>query len=262
LSIRYHRFGLIGYPLEHSASALYFAKKFEREGLKDYSYSLFPLLTEDKVRPLISNTPGLQGFNVTIPYKQSIIQFLDNLDPLAREIGAVNTVIINRSGPEVELRGYNTDAGGFKNSLSPDFDHTHALILGTGGSSKAVAYILKGMGIEILNVSRTKKDREIIRYDELTPALLEKFTFIVNCTPAGMIPDTGSTPPLPFALLGPRHFVYDLIYKPAETKLLRLARESGARTQNGFRMLELQAELSFEIWMNASNDCLPVTGEQ
>ena len=230
--------------------------------MKDYSYSLFPLLTEDKVRPLISNTPGLQGFNVTIPYKQSIIPFLDNLDPLAREIGAVNTVIINRSGPEVELRGYNTDAGGFKNSLSPDFDHTHALILGTGGSSKAVAYILKGMGIEILNVSRTKKDREIIRYDELTPSLLEKFTFIVNCTPAGMIPDTGSTPPLPFVLLGPRHFVYDLIYKPAETKLLRLARESGARTQNGFRMLELQAELSFEIWMNASNDCLPVTGEQ
>ncbi|MCX6283496.1 MAG: shikimate dehydrogenase [Bacteroidetes bacterium] len=251
---RYRRFGLIGYPLEHSASALYFAKKFEREGLTDYSYTLFPLLSADEVRPLISNTPGLQGFNVTIPYKQSIIPFLDYLDPLAQEIGAVNTVTINRSGQEVKLKGYNTDAGGFKNSLSPDFNHTHALILGTGGSSKAVAYILKEMGIETLNVSRTKKEERIIRYEELTPGLLEKFTFIVNCTPAGMIPDTGSAPPLPFALLDPRHFVYDLIYKPVETKLLRLARESGARTQNGFRMLELQAELAFAIWMNESND--------
>jgi len=243
------RFGLIGYPLEHSVSARYFAKKFEREGLTDYSYTLFPLVSVDEVKPLIAGTPRLQGFNVTIPYKQTIIPLLDHLDPLAAEIGAVNTVAIKHFASGFELTGYNSDAGGFRSSLCPDFHHTHALILGTGGSSKAVAYILKEMGLEVLKVSRTKKAEGIIRYEELGTALLELFTFIVNCTPAGMFPETDNTPGLPFNMLGPRHFVYDLIYNPAETLLLKKAAQAGAKIQNGMKMLELQAELTFNIWM-------------
>jgi shikimate dehydrogenase len=204
----------------------------------------------DEVGALVAGTARLKGFNVTIPYKESIIPFLDRLDPLAAGIGAVNTVLIRHSGALTELIGYNTDAGGFKRSLNPGFHYTHALILGTGGSSKAVAYILKEMGLEVLHVSRTKKSETIIRYDELSARLLEKYTFIVNCTPAGMFPDTETAPPLPFGLLGPLHFVYDLVYKPPETRLLYLARAAGAKTQNGMKMFQNQAELSFKIWMN------------
>ena len=242
------QFGLIGYPLEQSASARYFAEKFEREGLKSYSYTLFPMVSVDEVRPLIEARPLLQGFNVTIPHKQSIIPLLDSLDPLAAAIGAVNTVCVERSATAYKLKGYNTDAGGFKGSLNPDFNDSHALILGTGGSSRAVAWVLKEMGLQVMHVSRTKKHEGTIGYEELSPELLEKFTFIVNCTPAGMVPAINTAPDLPITLLSPRHFVYDLIYKPPETKLLRLAHEAGAKTQNGFRMLELQAELAFRIW--------------
>jgi shikimate dehydrogenase len=245
----FYRFGLIGYPLEHSASASYFAGKFKREGLSSYSYSLFPLMHVDEVRALMASIPGLQGFNVTIPYKQSIIPLLDHLDPLAAEIGAVNTVVVRRNGNDFELGGYNTDAEGFRLSLPPVFTHTHAMILGTGGSSAAVACVLKKMGLEVLKVSRREKSGGEIVYEEISAGLLERFTFIINCTPAGMFPATGSAPAMPFHLLGPRHFVYDLIYNPGETILLQRAREAGAQTQNGMRMLELQAELAFKIWM-------------
>ena len=209
-----YRFGLIGYPLEHSASAGYFADKFEREGLTDYSYSLFPLMSVDEVIPLIAGTPGLQGFNVTIPYKQSIIPFLDRLDDVAEEIGAVNTVMIKHSGPKYELYGYNTDAEGFRLSLPLDFHHKFALILGTGGSSNAVAYSLRKMGLKVLRVSRTKKAEGIISYEEIDNDLLGQYTFIVNCTPVGMFPEVNMAPPLPFSLLGPSHYIYDLIYNP------------------------------------------------
>jgi len=244
------RFGLIGNPLEHSASAGYFAKKFGREGLTDYSYSLFPLMSVDEIIPMIARTHGLQGFNVTIPYKQSIIPLLDHLDIVAEEIGAVNTVVIKRSGPEFELTGYNTDAEGFRLSLPSGFHYKYALILGTGGSSLAVAYGLKKMGLKILRVSRAKKTEGIITYDELDRNLLEQYTFIVNCTPAGMFPESDMAPPLPYSLLGPFHYIYDLIYNPAETKLLCLAGKAGARTQNGQMMFELQADLAFKIWMS------------
>jgi len=245
----FYRFGLIGYPLEHSASARYFTGKFEREGLINYSYSLFPLMHVDEVRALISSIPGLQGFNITIPYKQSIIPLLDHLDPVAAEIGAVNTVVVRPIGSGFELGGYNTDAEGFRLSLPPVFNHTHTLILGTGGASAAVAYVLKKMGIEVLKVSRNKKTEGITGYEEITKDLLERYTCIINCTPSGMFPDTNAAPALPFHLLGPRHFVYDLIYNPSETLLLKQAREAGASTRNGMKMLELQAELSFRIWM-------------
>jgi len=242
-------FGLIGFPLEHSASALYFSNKFKRERLDGFTYSLFPLPSADGILPLISSLPHLQGLNVTIPHKQSIIPWLNYIDPVAKEIGAVNTLLIRRSGKGFDLCGYNTDAEGFRLSLRPGFMHTHALILGTGGSSKAVEYSLKKMQLDVLKVSRTFRAPGIICYDDLSPEILRKFTFIVNCTPAGMFPETETSPQLPVGLLGPSHEVYDLIYNPSETKLLREARKAGAITCNGMKMLELQAELSFKIWM-------------
>lgn len=242
------QFGLIGFPLTHSASARYFAEKFEREGLTGFSYSLFPIPSADELLPLISSLPDLQGLNVTIPHKQSIIPLLLQIDPVAREIGAVNTVLVSRTAKGMEMHGFNTDAEGFRLSLRSGFNHTHALILGTGGSSNAVAYCLKNMGLDILKVSRSLKAPGIIQYAELSSDILRKYTFIVNCTPAGMFPDKESAPHFPFNLLGPQHEVYDLIYNPAETKLLRKAREAGALTSNGMKMLELQAELSYRIW--------------
>jgi shikimate dehydrogenase len=249
LNGRTYRFGLIGYPLEHSASARYFTSKFERERLNNYSYSLFPLMHLDEIKALTASIPGLQGLNVTIPYKQSIIPLLDQLDPVAAEIGAVNTVVVKRNNKGFLLSGYNTDAKGFRLSLPQDFNHTHALVLGTGGASAAVTYVLKTMGIEVLKVSRDKRSEGIIGYEEINKDVLERFTFIINSTPSGMFPQTNAAPALPFHLLGPRHFVYDLIYNPAETLLLKQAREAGASTQNGMEMLKLQAELAFKIWM-------------
>lgn len=246
------RFGLIGNPLTHSASAAYFAEKFRREGLDSYSYSLYPLKSADEVRALIAGIPGLGGLNVTIPYKQSIIPLLNRVEKTAAEIGAVNTILIKRSEGHTELTGYNTDAEGFRQSLPHGFSHKHALVLGTGGSSKAVAWILGEMGVKVLFVSRLKKGRGIINYEDVTADVIQKHSFIVNCTPLGMFPETEQAPPLPYRLLGASHLAYDLIYNPAETKFLSMAADAGAKTQNGRKMFENQAELSFKIWTEGS----------
>jgi shikimate dehydrogenase len=242
------RFGLIGYPLDHSASASYFTKKFTSEGLTNYSYQLFPLKAVEEVNSLLAVTSGLKGFNVTIPYKESIIPFLTVLHPDAEAIGAVNTVLVKTSGTGTRLIGYNTDAEGFRRSLPPTLSHRNALILGTGGSAKAVAFTLRKLGLNVLLVSRTERSQTTISYEELTRELMHQFTFIINCTPAGMFPDLKGTPPLPLKWLSPGHFVYDLIYNPEETLLLRNARKAGAVTKNGQLMFETQAELSFRIW--------------
>jgi shikimate dehydrogenase len=242
------RFGLIGYPLEHSASASYFEKKFAAVGLENYSYQMFPLGRVEDVTELIARIPDLKGFNVTIPYKEKIIPFLGTIHPVASAIGAVNTVLVRSSGKEKLLSGYNTDADGFRNSLPAELLYSKALILGTGGSAKAVEYTLNKLGMEVLFVSRTSSNRKTIRYSEITKKLMKHFTFIVNCNPAGMYPDIAGMPPFPVQWIGPGHFVYDLIYNPEETLLLRLARKAGAKTQNGLRMFEAQAELSFRIW--------------
>jgi len=242
------RFGLIGNPLTHSASAVYFAEKFRREGLDSYSYSLYPLKSADEVRALIAGIPGLCGLNVTIPYKQSIIPLLNSIDKTAAEIGAVNTILIKRSQGKAELIGYNTDAEGFRQSLPERFSHKHTLVLGTGGSSKAVAWVLAEMGVEVLFVSRLKKGRGIINYEDVTVDVMQKYSLIVNCTPQGMFPETEQAPPLPYQFIGASHMAYDLIYNPAETKFLSMAADAGARTQNGRKMFEIQAELSFKIW--------------
>ena len=242
------RFGLIGYPLEHSGSADLFRKKFLSEGLLHYSYSLFPLRSIELLPSFLQQQTDLTGFNVTIPFKERIIPFLDSLDDIAGETGAVNTVLVERSAGRKILKGFNTDAEGFELSLPAGFDFTSCLILGTGGASKAVARTMRKKGVNVMFVSRTHQDANTVTYGELTPKIIGEHRFVVNCSPLGMYPDIADCPPLPFEFLGSGHFVYDLIYNPPQTVFLRKAAEAGARTQNGQSMLENQAALSFRIW--------------
>lgn len=244
------RFGLIGDPLEHSFSARYFKEKFERENISDCRYDLFPLSKVSEIRKLISAFDNLAGFNVTIPHKTSIIPLLDELDQSASAVGAVNTVKIFRKNNALKLKGFNTDTWGFENSTDAFEQHIHALILGTGGAAKAIAFVLKSKNIDFLMVSRNPKEKWEIRYDQLTEPILSKYLWIINTTPLGMFPDTKAFPPIPYHLLTPRHFLYDLIYNPTETIFLAKGNQAGAKTMNGLLMLELQAEKAWEIWNN------------
>ncbi|MBN1143248.1 MAG: shikimate dehydrogenase [Bacteroidales bacterium] len=243
-------FGLIGFPLSHSFSAKYFAEKFERESLRDCTYSNFPLEQIGLLNQLIEQQVNLIGLNVTIPYKEQIIPYLHSVEEEAAQIGAVNTIKIIRNGGSVHLKGYNTDAYGFQKSLEP-FIKKHfskALILGTGGASKAVAYVLNRMGIEVTYVSRIPRNPGHLSYEELTPAIIAACQVIVNTSPAGMYPNTDVCPAIPYECLTPGHVLYDLIYNPAETKFLALGRLQGAATINGLQMLHLQADKAWEIW--------------
>ncbi len=244
-------FGLIGYPLSHSFSAQYFAKKFSDGHISDAGYHLFPLEDISILPQLIEQQPDLEGFNITIPYKESILPYLDHLTAEATDIGAVNCVKIDRNQPSgVKLTGYNTDIYGFKESLVPLLKSYHqtALILGTGGASKAVSFALKQMGIAYTLVSRSGQRDTTIHYSQITENLINKSLIIINSTPAGMYPHTESCPDIPYQFLGSKHILFDLIYNPAETKFLKMGREAGATTLNGLKMLELQAEKSWEIW--------------
>lgn len=243
-------FGLIGFPLSHSFSAKYFADKFEREKLTDCNYSNFPLEQIGLLNQLIQEHDDLIGLNVTIPYKEQVIPYLQSIEEEAAQIGAVNTLKIIRSGNAFHLRGYNTDAYGFRASLAPYvMEHfTRALILGTGGASKAVAYILKRMGMEVTYVSRKPKNPGHLSYSQVTPAIMASSHVIVNASPSGMYPDTDTCPSIPYEYLTPGHVLYDLIYNPAETKFLALGRLKGAATINGLQMLHLQADKAWEIW--------------
>jgi shikimate dehydrogenase len=243
-------FGLIGFPLSHSFSAKYFAEKFERERLKDCTYSNFPLEQIGMLNQLIEKHENLIGLNVTIPYKQQVIPYLDSVEEEAAQIGAVNTIKIVRKDGRIHLKGYNTDAYGFRASLEP-FIKEHfskALILGTGGASKAVANVLNKMGIEVTYVSRKPGNPEHLSYKELTPAIMASCQVIVNASPSGMYPDIHACPAIPYECLTPGHVLYDLIYNPAETKLLALGRSKGASAINGLQMLHLQADRAWEIW--------------
>jgi shikimate dehydrogenase len=240
-------YGLIGFPLSHSWSVDYFTKKFETEQKKERQYCLFPLNSLADFHDLLQQYPDLSGLNVTIPYKEKIIDFLDELEDTAKEIGAVNTIQILNKGKKIHLKGYNTDAEGFLKSA--DFsDHSNALILGSGGAAKAVRYALKKLGIQSLIVSRSPFYPEVISYSDLDRYMIHENRLIINATPAGMTPDIDSFPPIPYHYLTARHFLYDLVYNPALTQFLQKGREYGAKTQNGLRMLQLQAELSFAIW--------------
>lgn len=240
-----HLFGIIGRPLGHSFSARYFGEKFAAEGLDDHSYSKFELSDISELPALVASHPDLRGFNVTIPYKQQVIPLLDALSPEAERIGAVNCVKVENG----RLTGYNTDALGFRNSLLELLgeERPAALVLGTGGASKAVKYILAQEGIDFLNVSRTPGP-DAIAYHDLDRQTVQSHPLIVNATPLGTYPAVEGCPDLPYRFIGPRHRLFDLVYNPPLTAFLARGRERGARIMNGSRMLIDQAEKSWEIW--------------
>jgi len=243
-------FGLIGYPLAHSFSAKYFKEKFAAEGIPDAEYRLFPLENISEITSLIELHPDLQGFNITIPYKVAILPYLNKISEAAQSVGAVNCVKIERNTSEVKLSGYNTDVYGFKASLNPFLKpfHKKALVLGTGGASKAVCFTLKELGIEYTLVSRSDPKESILNYSQLTEEIITDNLLIINTTPVGTSPVVDKCPDIPYQFLGNSHLLFDLIYNPAETMFLKQGREAGATTINGSKMLELQAEKSWEIW--------------
>jgi len=241
--------GLIGYPLSHSFSVGYFADKFKKEGIGDFQYLNFPMPDLSGFKVFINEHPDLTGLNVTIPYKEKIIAYIDNLDPLAEKIGAVNTLKFIQDGAHRTIKGFNTDYWGFRDSLLPNLtaSHKNALNLGTGGASKAVVFVLNELGIGYLYVSRNPEKGEL-GYNDICASIIQKHLLIINTTPLGTFPDVRSFPDIPYDLLTSDHLLYDLVYNPPETEFLRLGRQKGANGINGQKMLELQAEKSWEIW--------------
>lgn len=243
-------YGLLGYPLCHSFSARYFAGKFSRERI-DAEYRNFEYATVDEAMACFSALPALRGFNVTIPHKQTVMEWLDDLSPEARAIGAVNVVRVERvaGAARPRLVGYNSDVVGFVRSLRPLLRpcHTAALVLGTGGASKAVTHGLRLLGIGPVSVSRSPAPGRLT-YRDLTPEVVQGHRLIVNCTPVGTFPHDGECPDIPYGLLSSDHLLYDLVYNPEETLFMKRGRESGAAVKNGLEMLRLQAEAAWSIW--------------
>jgi len=242
-------FGLIGYPLSHSFSKKFFTEKFKHEEIPGCQYELFPLEQVEALRNLLATTAGLQGLNVTIPYKLEVMPFLNEVEDAAAKIGAVNCISIKQKEGVQWLTGYNTDAYGFKESLVPLLKpyHSKALILGNGGASKAVKYVLNEINIPFKVVVRTQVDGCML-YSEITKELLESHTLIINTTPLGMYPNVDQCPELPYQHLSAQHLAYDLVYNPEETTFLKKAQQMGAAVKNGMEMLYLQAERSWQIW--------------
>jgi len=238
-------FGLIGYPLTHSFSKNYFTEKFKKEAIENCRYENFQLADVGDLPKIINDHPDLRGFNVTIPYKESVLQFLDESDQLVKRIGACNCVKVI----DGKLIGYNTDVIGFKKALLNKFDpsHKNALILGTGGAAKAVEFVLRTLEVQYRYVSRYPSVRNL-SYEQLTPHLMEQNTLIINTTPLGMYPKIAEAPPLPYHLITQNHFLFDLIYNPEKTLFLKKGEEQGATIQNGSDMLVYQAEESWRIW--------------
>lgn len=241
------RFGLVGKSLQHSFSKQYFSDKFQAKQLLDCIYDNFEFASVDEILPKLHSIEDLVGFNVTFPYKEGILSKLDKVAEEARSIGAVNCVK-RINGQYV---GFNTDVYGFSQSIKPFLDNTHerALILGTGGASKAAAYVLKTLGVDVFFVSRDKsRSGADFNYDELSPVLMKSFLLIINCTPCGTFPNLEELPSLPMNGFTTQHLLYDMVYNPAQTALMKAAANGGATTINGWSMLQLQAEKSWEIW--------------
>ncbi|RKE92348.1 shikimate dehydrogenase [Ichthyenterobacterium magnum] len=238
--------GLLGKNISYSFSRAHFTAKFENENLP-YSYVNFDIDEISKLKDILKNNSNLKGFNVTIPYKEQIIPFLDDINKKARKIGAVNTVTISKTG---RLKGYNTDYYGFKKSIQPYLKphHKNALILGTGGASKAIAYALKKLKIDFDYVSRSQNTMAKFLYSDLTPEIIASYTIIINCTPIGTHPNVNECPDIPYDGITDKHILYDLIYNPSHTKFLICGEIKGAATCNGLEMLELQAEKAWKIW--------------
>lgn len=243
------KYGLIGYPLVHSHSKDFFAEKFEREGI-DAVYENFEIPEANMLMSIIRNNPTLRGLNCTIPHKQAIIPLLDELSPEAQEIGAVNVIeICRKDNGTVRLKGHNTDIVGFMESIRPMLRpyHKKALILGTGGASRAIRAGLERLGLAWKYVSRNRKDN-VFSYEDITPHVLQEYKVIVNCSPVGMYPHIDEAPVLPYNALGSEHLLFDLVYNPEETEFMRRGAQYGAKVKNGQEMLQLQALASWEIW--------------
>ena len=243
------KYGLIGYPLGHSFSISYFNQKFADENI-DAVYENFEIPSIDILPEILDSNPNLRGLNVTIPYKEKVIPFLDSISPEAQAIGAVNVIRVIHNGNDLKLKGYNSDVIGFTQSIEPMLDkkwHKKALVLGTGGASKAITYGLKSLGLEPVYVSRYQRPGTI-QYESITPEVIEEYNVIVNCTPLGMYPHTEECPQLPYEAMNSHTILYDLIYNPDETLFMRKGREHGADVKNGLEMLLLQAFVSWEFW--------------
>ncbi len=242
------KYGLIGYPLGHSLSRDYFNTKFQSEGI-DAEYTNYEIPNIKSLKAILLTTPELRGLNVTIPYKQDIIPLLTEITPTAKAIGAVNVVKVTRKGKKILLKGYNSDVVGFTESIRPLLKHWHkrALILGTGGSSKAVAYGLRELNVEPTFVSRRKRSG-VITYEDVTPELMGEYKVVVNCTPMGMHPNISDCPTIPYEALDNHSLLYDLVYNPEETTFLTRGKRHGAVTKNGLEMLLLQAFATWEFW--------------
>ena len=243
------KYGLIGYPLGHSFSISYFNQKFKDENI-DAVYENFEIPSIDLLPEVLDSNPNLKGLNVTIPYKQKVIPFLDNISPEARAIGAVNVIKVIHEGKKTRLKGYNSDVIGFTQSIEPMLEpryHKKALILGTGGASKAIDYGLKSLGLDTVFVSRFERP-DTIQYDKITPDVVKEYNVIVNCTPLGMFPHTEECPQLPYEAMDSHTILYDLIYNPDETMFMKCGAERGANVKNGLEMLLLQAFASWEFW--------------
>ncbi|MFN5136444.1 MAG: shikimate dehydrogenase family protein [Chitinophagaceae bacterium] len=243
-------YGLIGYPLSHSFSKKYFTEKFLREGIENCVYELFPIEKIDLFPSLIESQPQLRGLNVTIPYKEQVLLYLDELSDAVKEIGACNCIAFTNG----KLIGYNTDVIGFEQSLLPLLKphHTHALVLGTGGAAKAVCWVLNKLKIDFKIVSRSS-GTDYLSYHDLNANIISNYPIIINTTPLGMQPNVNSKPSLPYESITNKHLCYDLVYNPPLTSFLKTAEGQGAIIKNGLQMLELQAEAAWEIWLGKTD---------
>lgn len=243
------KYGLIGFPLGHSFSISYFNQRFQDEGI-DAVYENYEIPNIDALAEILDSNPELKGLNVTIPYKEKVIPFLDSISPEARAIGAVNVIRVIHRGNKTELKGFNSDVIGFTKSIEPMLDkkwHQKALILGTGGASKAIDYGLRSLGLETVFVSRYERPNTI-QYKTITPEIVKEYNVIVNCTPLGMYPKTEEWPDLPYEAMDSHTILYDLIYNPDETLFMKRGAQYGANVKNGLEMLLLQAFASWEFW--------------
>ncbi|MGR7813587.1 shikimate dehydrogenase family protein [Lacinutrix undariae] len=241
-----HKLGLVGKDISYSFSVSYFTKKFEKENLP-FTYQNFDLEKISELKEILQNDKSIQGLNVTIPYKEQVIPLLDSLNRKAKKIGAVNTITVS---PKGKLKGYNTDYYGFKKSIQPFLKphHKKALILGTGGASKAITFALKKLGIRYDYVSRSQKEGVTFLYSDLTEKIIADYTIIINCTPIGTYPNVNECPDIPYDGITDKHILYDLIYNPERTKFLLCGELKGATVCNGMKMLELQAKKAWKIW--------------
>ena len=244
------KYGLIGYPLGHSFSKSYFNEKFENEGI-NAEYINFEIPTLDSLPEILASNPELKGLNVTIPYKEKVISYLDSISPEARAIGAVNVIRVDHKGNDTYLKGFNSDVIGFTKSIEPLLERFHkkALILGTGGASKAINFGLKSLGLETVFVSRFERPGTI-QYSQITPDIIQEYNVIVNCTPCGMYPHIDECPQLPYEAMTSKNILYDLLYNPDETLFMKKGAQHGATVKNGLEMLLLQAFASLEFCHN------------